>query len=351
MSFDLTIAICAYNAAPRLECTLRALAEQRVPAGVQWELLFVDNASTDETAAKANELAKKWKLPLRLISQPTPGKIHAIRTAVTEAAAPILSFLDDDNLVEPDWIEQVLNFLAEHPNAGLVGPRIDAVFEDPASVPADFEQKYAHALAVRNMGDQPVRLAPPDHDGPPGAGMTGRTALFRSVLVDVACRLSGPKAGKLTRGEDSEISLIAWRLGWEMWYVPAMRMGHLLPPSRLKPEYIDRLIAEGSESSAWLDYLRQVEPRKSRSFYFRRWAICKLQSYKMGLLEFLRRSSPQGPRLRFWKNLLRNRAAGYWELGRDYPFEDFERSLAEASKLKPLVEKPFANSPKTVTAG
>lgn len=353
MPINLTIAICAYNATSRLDRTLRALADQKNISEIQWELLLIDNASTDGTSKLAEDLGKQWKLPMRVVSEPRPGKINAIRTAVAVAAAPILSFLDDDNIVESDWIDQLLIFMREHPEAGIVGPRIEAIFLDPSSKPVDFEERYSHALAVRNLGDVPVQLFPPLHDGPPGAGMTGRTALFRTVLIDVACRLSGPKAGRLTRGEDSEICLIAHRLGWEMWYVPTMRMGHLLPPQRLNQAYLNRLIAEGSQSAAWLDYLRDVEPRGSRFFYYRRWAANKISSLKMSLLARLRRSSPQVSQLQYWKSLLDNRAAGYWELARDYPFEHFETTLANvarASDRRDGVQSIHAAAPNLATA-
>lgn len=327
MAPELTIAICAHNAAGRLEPTLRALG--KLSRQTPWELLLVDNASIDGTAEVARKLAIELALPLRIISEGQTGKMFAIRAAAREAAAPVLSYLDDDNVVAQNWIEVCLAFLHEHPAAGIIGPRIDPIFEDPASVPADFKERYAHALAVRDLGPEALRLMPPDHDGPPGAGMTGRTALFRAILFDVSCWLVGPYGKRLSRGEDSEIGLVAHRLGWELWYVPALRLGHILAAERLNENYLHRLIAGGSRSAPWLDYLRGREPRRSRTHYVKKSAGLMLESVKMKALRALKREPAE--KLRFWAELYGAWALGNLDLARDYPFARFETSVKSAA--------------------
>ena len=333
---DLTIAICAYNAVGRLEPVIRALGRQRMGSQIPREFLLVDNASTDGTGAMAKKLAEEFHLPLRVIREPRRGRVFAVRAAVREAAAPILSFVDDDNLVSENWIEACLSFMNQHPRAGIIGPKINPVFEDPGSRPADFDDKYAQALAVRDLGPVALRLLPPEHDGPPGAGMTGRTSLLRTILFDVACRLVGHEGEHLGSGEDSEIALIAHRLGWELWYVPELQMGHVLPPRRLTETYLHRLIADGARSEPWLNYLRGKRLRQSRWHYFIRGAENWWISWKMRCLALLRKDAAS--QYRFWADLHRNRGWGYLDLAGTYPFEKFESSLAAVTAQPPGVD-------------
>lgn len=326
--FDLTIAICAYNAAGRLAGTLGALARQHMPPDLRWELIVIDNNSTDETSRIANKLGSELKLPIRVIVEPQPGLNWARRRAAVEAGGEFLSYVDDDNLVEPDWLSQCVAFMRSHPKAGIIGGRVDPIFEDPASRPADFDEKFANALAVRDFGPEPQRLVPPEQDPPCGAGMTGRTHVLRHVLVEIGCRLSDRKGHQLTSGGDSEIGLLVHHLGWEMWYAPTLRMGHVLPASRLTQAYLDRLIAHGAQSDAWLDYLRGKEPKKSRLGYFNAWRRWRQASMKMRLLNRLRgRDNPNAERFEYWADFYQRRSQGYWELAMRYPFSKLTAAI------------------------
>jgi hypothetical protein len=159
--------------------------------------------------------------------------------------------------------------------------------------------------------------------------MTGRTALFRAVLLDVSCRLTGVTGTRRLSGEDSEICLILHRLGWEMWFNPAMRLGHVLPPVRLSEAYLEKLIVDGSESQPWLDYLRGIAPLSARPHYYYWWAFWIIASVKNALLARLRGAKhPHARQMRFWAKLFRHRARGYWELATIYPFHAFESRLA-----------------------
>ena len=157
---DLTLAICAYNAQRRLPMALEALARQ-LTGSLHWEVLVIDNNSTDATAAIADQAGRSLGLTMRVIHEPQPGLAAARRRAAVEALGRYLSYVDDDNLVEPDWARQCVTFLDEHPRCGVVGGRIDPLFEDPAARPVDFDEHFAMALAIRDFGSDARRLAPP----------------------------------------------------------------------------------------------------------------------------------------------------------------------------------------------
>jgi GT2 family glycosyltransferase len=247
--------------------------------------------------------------------------------------------VDDDNLVEPDWAQQCVAFLDGHPRCGVVGGRIEPLFEDPAARPMDFEEHFAMALAIRNLGPQPRRLVPPADDPPCGAGMTGPTAVFRQVLCEIGLALSGRRGKRLSSGEDTEIGLLIHRLGWEMWYAPALRMSHVLPSSRLTQEYLGRLIAGGAQSAAWLDYLRGKQPRRSRRAALAKYLLCRMQGLQMTLLHKMRPRHPHTARYPAWAAQYNGQAAGYLEMALHDPAGRLERTLHRMCASAPTAAK------------
>jgi glycosyltransferase involved in cell wall biosynthesis len=315
MACDLTIAVCAHNAEGRLPRCLGAIAAMRTAPERSWECIVIDNASTDRTAAIAVELGKQSGLNVRVVTEPAAGLIHARKRAAREANGEILSFVDDDNLVSPDWAECCIAFFRSHPNAGIIGGKIEPVFEDSSSAPADFKERFADALAIRDLGDAELKLSPPNNDPPCGAGMTGRTIVFRKILLEVGCFLTGHNGTALSSGEDTEIGLLAQKLGWETWYAPQLRMGHILPAHRLRQEYLDRLIVDGARAAPRLDVLRGREKQRGRVGLWLASTKWEMMAARMRLVAAIKGNKhPDAKRFPFWIGLYRSRAAGYRDL-------------------------------------
>jgi glycosyltransferase involved in cell wall biosynthesis len=118
----MTIAVCCHNSAARLPETLRHLREQVVPAGLDWEVVLIDNGSTDDTVRVAkNAWSGMETVALRVISEPRLGLSYARHRAFEEAAFPLVAFVDDDNWLASDWVARGVATMAEHPEAGASG--------------------------------------------------------------------------------------------------------------------------------------------------------------------------------------------------------------------------------------
>lgn len=104
--------LCSYNRAALLRRALQALCTQSL-AAKQFEVLLIDDGSTDGTAAVATEFQQR--LPLRYIHQPNAGLAAAKNHGIEQAAAPIVLFVDDDDIMDPDCLRQHLQSHAEHP--------------------------------------------------------------------------------------------------------------------------------------------------------------------------------------------------------------------------------------------
>lgn len=118
MAVPLSILICTHNRVRHLMATLRTVSQLDIPPTVDPELIIVDNASTDATAAQVSSLSLP-NLPHRVVREPRPGAGYARNTALREARGDVLLFTDDDVRLPRDWIARLA--------APILDGRADAV--------------------------------------------------------------------------------------------------------------------------------------------------------------------------------------------------------------------------------
>lgn len=236
----LSVAICTYNGAERIALVMEALGRQTRRA-MDWEVLVVDNASTDETARIADQaLAHHLPDRGRRIHEPQPGVMFARRRATLEARAELIAYLDDDNIPAPDYVDQAIAIMQRHPEAGIAGGKVLAQW---LGTPTPLGEAAApFALAIRDRGEQPFAY-PEITGGPDTAGMVARTALLRTIFTDthLARKITGRKGKSLISGEDTAIVIRAHQLGYDCRYEPQLVIYHRLPASRSSLDYLLRL--------------------------------------------------------------------------------------------------------------
>lgn len=325
---DLTIAICTRNSARRIAAVLEALARQEQTESIRWEIVLIDNGSTDGTAEVVDQVAGSCGLKVRVVREDRAGLSYARQKAVQEAAGQLLGFVDDDNIVAVDWVRQCVEFMRRHPRAGLVGGRIQAVFEVPESKPKDFEERFAQTLGCWDLGEEAKPYGVPVYYPPCGAGLLTRTKLLRGVFEKCGCYLTGRSGGKLISGEDYEFGLLILKLGWEAWYTPGLRLAHVMPPGRLTEEYLRRIKVGNVQSEHWLNYLRGTESQRSRVSYLREYLGWTRQS--LGLrMRGLGKNQNAETKIQYRQRIeeFELRADGAWLLFAKYPFAKVESGL------------------------
>jgi glycosyltransferase involved in cell wall biosynthesis len=249
MSGGVSVVICCHNSAQRLPETLRYLAAQQVSGTIPWEVVVIDNASTDDTAETA---VRCWSTAspttLRVISEPQAGLSHARMRGIVESRYEIISFIDDDNWVTADWVEQVDAIFANHPEIGALGARIEAVCE--IAPPDWFEFLQIHYAVGRqyeqsgDITDKPGTLLW-------GAGLSLRQVAAKKLLNDGFVFMMSDRKGKLvSSGGDTELCFALRALGWRFWYEDSLLLRHFIPKARLGWNYALRLMRGMGESTA-----------------------------------------------------------------------------------------------------
>jgi glycosyltransferase involved in cell wall biosynthesis len=110
-----SIIICTYNRCGSLQETLLSLRAQAFTAPLEYEILVVDNNSTDATRRTVDEMLPLFAGRLRYLLEPRKGKSYALNLGIMQARGKLLLFTDDDVLADASWVEQMVRCFAAHP--------------------------------------------------------------------------------------------------------------------------------------------------------------------------------------------------------------------------------------------
>ena len=189
----ITVAICTWNRADLLAQTLERMTSLRVPEGVEWELLVVNNNCTDRT----DEVLARFttRLPLRRCWEPDLGLSHARNRAVLEAHGDYLVWTDDDVLVAEDWLAGYCRAFKRWPDAAVFGGPVAPWFAGtPPQWLIDVFPRVAGAFAAIDLGHKPFPLRA-EAPVPFGANMAVRIAR----ATDSSVRPPAGRAGQPAR--------------------------------------------------------------------------------------------------------------------------------------------------------
>lgn len=238
---EISLAICTFDRAASLALVLDDLVAQRSPPA-RWELLVVDNASTDATRQVAERFGER--LPLRLVDEPRQGLSHARNRAVEAARGDVLLFTDDDVRLEPDWLAAFALAFAQHPQAAFFGGRVSPDWggATPRWFRAETAEQFAGVLVAFDRGET-TRPLGADEPLPIGASLAFRLeALRRCGPFRTDLGVVGRGRG---RGEETELLQRLVAGGRRGAYVGEARCRHPVRRDALK---LRPLYAYGVES-------------------------------------------------------------------------------------------------------
>jgi len=240
VQFGVSVIICCHNSAGRLPETLLHLAAQKVDKSIPWEVVIIDNASTDDTQVVAREHWSRPSVKLRVVSEPQVGLSHARARGIDSSGFAFLSFIDDDNWVCPQWIQRVHDHFIGNPASALLGGPSLPAFE---VAPPDWFYSITAFYAVGKQHEQDGDITNSMGTLLWGAGLSVRKDALKRLWKDgffFSC--SGRKGTRLTGGEDSELCFALRASGWRLHYDSELKMRHFIPEGRLSWSYARRLM-------------------------------------------------------------------------------------------------------------
>lgn len=266
MNLDFTVAVPTYNGAKRLPLVLEKLRSQIGIDHLSWEIIIVDNNSSDNTAEVIRAYQAEWNcsFPLHYYSEPQQGAAYARQHAVQAAQGVLVGFLDDDNLPASDWVSAAYQFALEHPDAGAFGSQIHGVFEVE---PSQELRKILFYLAIVERGSNPHRYNPRQNGFPPSAGLVVRRQVWLNHVPSRLLLVGWGDAAMLP-GEDFELLSYIHGAGWEVWYNPKMELDHCIPAQRLEREYLVTVMRAIGLCSHHLRMLRLQPWERPLAFWF-----------------------------------------------------------------------------------
>lgn len=232
-----SLIICTFNGANLLGETIKHVLKQNVPPEIEWEFLLIDNASTDNTQEIVRNL---WDsdVPCRIIYEGEKGLINARNRGINEAEYEYISFIDDDNWVDENWVSTIYDIFTTHPEIGLCGGQIEGAFE--LQPPAWFKQ-IQESYAIGKQGEQSGDVTE-SRGFLWGAGLSLRKSAFLKVkAAGFSPILTGRKGNTLLAGEDTEICYVMRLAGWRLWYHERLKMKHYITARRMEWDYIMKM--------------------------------------------------------------------------------------------------------------
>jgi glycosyltransferase involved in cell wall biosynthesis len=207
-----------------------------VPGG--WDVLVVDNNSTDGTRDVVADLAGSFPVTLRYLREPRQGKSHALNTGIAATPSDIIAFTDDDVVVAKRWLAEAIKPIVDRSDVDYTGGPVRAIWgtTPPSWLPTTNSNLWG-TIATLDYGEEPF-VFEERRRIPIGANMAVRRSVF--ARAGVFNPSLGRTGSSLLGQEQSEFFYRTRRLRIRGVYVPQMELHHHVPETRLTRRYFRR---------------------------------------------------------------------------------------------------------------
>ena len=226
----ISIIICTYNRGLILQDTINSFYEMVIPKGMLFELLVIDNNSSDNTKNVVKR-QQSSHTTLRYFFEATPGLSHARNRGIKEASGNIIAFVDDDVYFTSQWLFQ-LDLTFNDTATDCFGGRSEPVFEQ--GDPKWLTNKIKPIYGSTNSGETKKEMLFPEH--PFGLNMAFQKHVFEKVGG------FNPRLGRigsnLLSNEEADIFYRISQAGLKTSYNPDALLYHRIPPDRTRTEWV-----------------------------------------------------------------------------------------------------------------
>lgn len=240
MKKGISVLICTFNGSTRLATTLNHLANQSVKSEVNWEVIVVDNASTDGTFEFVSHEWGKYCVPdvdFTIVREDMPGRNNALAKGIHLCKYEYLINCDDDNWLSEEYLQLTYDLLDRHSHIGAVGGQ--AIAATKSGLLPNWFDEYKAGYAVGQQGRESGDVT--SRGFLFGAGMGTRTQLYIELYKNFPSILIGRQGTVLSSGEDSEYCQRLLLRDYTLYYESQLILKHYIPEERLSVAFRERL--------------------------------------------------------------------------------------------------------------
>jgi glycosyltransferase involved in cell wall biosynthesis len=233
----LSVIICSHNPdIKKIQHVLKGLEKQSLKIN-KWELLVIDNCSSIPIKKR---VSISWHSESKIIEEKKPGLTSARLRGIKESRGEILVFVDDDNVLQKDYLVNVIKIFRRHPELGVVGGKYIPKYEIP--VP-EHAKPYVRLLCVSEKPfKDSLSLSTKSFPDIAGAGMALRRScalIYKKELKKNRLGLlSDRRQNSLISGGDTHICLCALKNGFGVGKFNCLVLAHLIGKERLRKAYL-----------------------------------------------------------------------------------------------------------------
>jgi glycosyltransferase involved in cell wall biosynthesis len=229
---DISIVVPTFNRARMLRHALESLAYQETEGAFTFEIVVVDDGSTDDTAVIIREAVEKYpELTWQYFHQEHRGVSVARNRGVASARGRWIAFFDDDQRAKSFWLAELYQT--------AVNKKVDCVdgavaLELPESLPFDPGRKTRAFFGEKFFSKVAGPHFSKDYRG------TGNIMIKKDLLAKV-----GGFDASLPVWEDTDLFWRLEKMGISAWFAPQALVYHLIPESRLDEAYLKKATYKG----------------------------------------------------------------------------------------------------------
>jgi glycosyltransferase involved in cell wall biosynthesis len=226
---DISVILCTHNRSEYLAKALDSIAKSILSQSTTWEVLVVDNNSSDQTPETVKDFCRRYPNRFRYLFEPQPGKSYALNAAIRESQGAVLAFVDDDITVEPRWLERLAAPLRDSSWSGSGGPVIlEWSCPPPKWLSSNFMAPLAGFDTGREAGETNELF---------GTNMAFRRTMFERYGVFRTDLGPSPNRETPRPNEDADFVRRLIAGGERLFYQPLAWVWHTVHSDRLRKRY------------------------------------------------------------------------------------------------------------------
>lgn len=233
----ISVIICTYNRDRYIYNILRSVAENDLPH-TEYEIVLVDNNCTDNTAKECERFRKDFPdIRFQYIVESQQGLSYARNSGIRHSIGEVLVYVDDDALVNKEYLSTYARFFAQNPEAVAAGGPIEPQYDG-------CEEPKWMSHYTRQLVTGKLNIGNKERKFPKGAFPGGGNAAYRKTVFDTIGLFNvelGRKGNSLIGAEEKDLFDKMTSRGMDFYYLPTAILYHLIPEKKLTQDYFERL--------------------------------------------------------------------------------------------------------------